>query len=410
MFTADRAFSRSLRGQMKKKKRPARTTSVSASLGTDGDEGSNEMQVDEPAAPRQIERASLDSSNLIDDDDLAVSLARQRREAAKRQIKEMKERARLQVEETTKVKEEDRDGEEDVKPATVKEEEARDGDGDDVLVMDDTSEFVRNIKVAAEEAASRPARKASVVPKVENGGQPDLRGLESTQPRIKLEEGEEDMVPLSEMEIGGSNGNGRGDDDGDAQMMQDGNEDGQVDETEEKKPKVNHDDDEEFGTTGEKLVSKGLASTLSILRHQGLMKPRTAEEIRKEKEFKEREAWLVAQRKRDEERERERIESRNAGDKKDQRQREYENKLRDQRDAQAAMEAYKNYKPVVELKYHDEFGRDMTPKEVCWSLCVPFPFDRADPLCLSLSCRRGSICRIRSTATVTARRRRRSDC
>ncbi|GAA5911488.1 U4/U6-U5 snRNP complex subunit SNU66 [Sporobolomyces salmoneus] len=364
--------------KMKKKKRPARTTTLSSSLSTDDPSTSNSMQLDnEPSssssssAPRQIERTSLDSSNLIDDDDLAVSLARQRREAAKRQIKEMKERARLQVEEGVKIKEEE-DGEDQEMKPTLKEEEAKDGDGndDDVLVMDDTSEFVRNIKVAAEEAASKPAptRKTSVVPK----GEPDMRGLESVQPRIKQEE-DEGEVPLREMQVGGWNAasRGGGEDEEDSLMRNlDERPDGQLDEgevvEEDQKPKVpkNVDDEEEFGTTGgEKLVSKGLASTLSILRHQGLMKPRTAEELRKEKEFKEREAWLVQQRERDAERERERIASRNAGDKKDQRQREYENKLRDQRDAEAAMEAYKNYKPVVELKYHDEFGRDMTPKE-----------------------------------------------
>jgi len=352
---------------MKKKKRPARTTTISSALETDNEpnSNSNEMDVDQPSTSRrQIERTSLDSSNLIDDDDLAVSLARQRREAAKKQIKEMKERARLQVEEQVVVKEEE---DEDRKASLEKkEEEAKDGEDGDVLVMDDTSEFVRNIKVAAEEAASRPAASTRKV-KIENGGQPDMRGLESVQPRIKEEE-TDGVVPLTEMQTsrggGGWNAVEEGEEDEDITMR---NLDAvEEDKEEESKPQVpkGDPDDEEFGTTGEKLVSKGLASTLSILRHQGLMKPRTAEEIRKEKEFKEREAWLVSQRRRDEERERERIESRNAGDKKDQRQREYENKLRDQRDAQAAMEAYKNYKPVVELKYHDEFGRDMTPKEV----------------------------------------------
>lgn len=356
---------------MKKKKRPARTTTISSSLNDDDPSAStsNEMDIDSPStssAPRQIERTSLDSSNLIDDDDLAVSLARQRREAAKRQIKEMKERARLAVENPIAIKEED-EGESEV--GTKKQEEAKDGDQDNVLVMDDTSEFVRNIRVAAEEAASKPQRKASVVPKKEDG-KLDMRGLDSVQPRIKEEEHE---VPLSEMSTGGWNAAPERDEEEEDALMrnlderprsEDGREDGE-DETKPKPPKGAGDDDEEFGTTGgEKLVSKGLASTLSILRHQGLMKPRTPEEIAKEKEFKEREAWLTSQRRRDAERERERIESRNAGDRKDQRQREYENKLRDQRDAQAALEAYQNYKPVVDIKYHDEFGRDMTPKEV----------------------------------------------
>ncbi|GAA5980719.1 hypothetical protein JCM5350_006363 [Sporobolomyces pararoseus] len=377
--------------KMKKKKRPTRTTTISTSSLNNSNEDepstSGDMQIDpsdSSTTPRstttkQIERTSLDSSNLIDDDDLAVSLARQRREAAKRQIKEMKERAKLQVEESIIKTEQDEEEEEDVKPeisnnsnGNEKKKNGKDeneGEEEDVLVMDDTSEFVRNIKSAVEEAASKPLKRVKTEQK--NLGEPDMRGLESVQPRIKQEEDGEE-IPLSEMQVGGWNAtSSRGGDEGeeditmrnlDERPMEEGEEEEDGDQKP-KVPKPNNDDDEEFGTTGEKLVSKGLASTLSILRQQGLMKPRTAEEIRKEKEFKEREAWLVAQRRRDEERERERIESRNAGDKKDQRQREYENKLRDQRDAQAAMEAYKNYKPVVELKYHDEFGRDMTPKE-----------------------------------------------
>lgn len=44
----------------------------------DEDEGTAQaMDVDgEPAAPRQIQRVSLDETNLIDDDDLQAALAR----------------------------------------------------------------------------------------------------------------------------------------------------------------------------------------------------------------------------------------------------------------------------------------------------------------------------------------------
>ncbi|GAA6060068.1 hypothetical protein JCM10212_003029 [Sporobolomyces blumeae] len=363
--------------KMKKKKRPTRTTTIAGAL-EDGDastSAASSMDVDAPVA--KIERADLDSSNLIDDDDLAVSLARQRREAAKSKVKQMKERAKANlVEGMSEVKKEEEDDEESLVRSgdgdRVKDERAE-ADAEDVLVMDDTSEFVRNIRVAAEEAANRPVR-AKVEPKKEEAGEPDLRGLESVRPKIKSEPMDDDdgAVPLSEMDMSGSrpgwNEASRIDEDEQDVLMRnlDERQAEEGEEVEETKPAVSKGgaDDDEFGTTsGEKLVSKGLASTLSILRHQGLMKPRTPEELQKEKEFKEREAWLVMQRKRDAERERERIESRNAGDRKDQRQREYENKLRDQRDAQAAMEAYKNYKPVVDIKYHDEFGRDMTPKE-----------------------------------------------
>lgn len=128
------------------------------------------------------------------------------------------------------------------------------------------------------------------------------------------------------------------------------------------KPKL--EDDEIGGSSGSTLVSKGMASTLSLLRHQGLIVPRTPEELERDRVQKEREAWLAAQRRRDREREEEKQRSRAAGSSIDQQQREYENRMREQRDAQASMAAYSNYKPNVNLTYHDEFGRDQTPKEV----------------------------------------------
>ncbi|GAA5867776.1 hypothetical protein JCM1840_006689 [Sporobolomyces johnsonii] len=345
----------------KKKKRPARTTTLTADDDSLAAPSGSAMDVDVPA-PARIERQALDDTNLIDDDDLQVSLARQRREAAKQKIKQLKQRAAAAA--TAPGAEMDVDG------AVKKEEGASDDEGDDgdVLVMDDTSEFVRNISLAAMEAASRPVGPrtngaASVVPKREEGA-------ESVLPRIKAEE---EDVPLSEIGAGGWNAVPKDEqerEEQDALMRnldapeREGDEvEVEVDEEGEVKPRVKPEDDDAFGGGEEKLVSRGLASTLSILRHQGLIKTRTPEELQRDRELKEREAWLAAQRRRAEDREREKIESRMAGDAKDQRQREYENKLREQRDAQATLEAYRNYKPVVELKYHDEFGRDMTPKE-----------------------------------------------
>ncbi|GJN89245.1 hypothetical protein Rhopal_002224-T1 [Rhodotorula paludigena] len=371
----------------KKKKRAMRTTT----MGDDEPNGDGSaMDVDGgPAAPKQIQRQSLDETNLIDDDDLQASLARQRREAAKQKIKALKERAAaapvppaargdgMDEDGVVKKEEDDEDALTSLsKPAKPTEDEDDEGD---VLVLDDTSEFVRNISLAAsaaQERAEREAarqRSASVAPKRE-----DTAGIASVAPRIKAEE---EDVPLSE--VGGAPTNG-----GWGEAREDGEEDEPMRDfdadafvadavatggDEEVKPDVKGGDDDEFATTGqEQLVSRGLASTLSLLRHQGLVKTRTPEELARDKEVKQREAWLAAQRKRAEDRERERIESRKAGDKKDQQQREYENRMRDQRDAQATLEAYANYKPVVNLTYHDEFGRDMTPKEAWKQLNYDF--------------------------------------
>lgn len=352
----------------------------------DDDEGAAQaMDVDgAPAAPRQIERVSLDETNLIDDDDLQAALARQRRDVAKQKIKEMKARAAAAptptpaVEDDSVVKKEDEDGDALTSlPRAARSTEDEDDEGD-VLVLDDTSEFVRNISLAAtaaQERAQRDADKQERVKREESAAAAATSaaaGAASVAPRVKAEEVD---VPLSELDATAAPTSGWGpareDGEEDAQM-QDGDNDeaaianGAV-EAADVKPDVQHavDDDDSFATTGgEQLVSRGLASTLSLLRHQGLVKPRTPEEIAREKEFKEREAWLASQRRRAEDRERERVESRLAGDKKDQQQREYENRMREQRDAQASLQAFANYKPVVNLTYHDEFGRDLTPKEV----------------------------------------------
>ena len=71
-------------------------------------------------------------------------------------------------------------------------------------------------------------------------------------------------------------------------------------------------------------------------------------------------------------RELERIQAR--GGNKDQAQREWENKMREQNEARDALELYKNYKPDFEIKYHDEFGRAMTPKEAWKSLSHKFQY------------------------------------
>ncbi len=54
-------------------------------------------------------------------------------------------------------------------------------------------------------------------------------------------------------------------------------------------------------------------------------------------------------------RELEKIQAR--GGNKDQAQREWENKMREQTEAREALELYRNYKPDVNIVYHDEFGR-----------------------------------------------------
>ncbi|KAM0752196.1 SART-1 protein [Meredithblackwellia eburnea MCA 4105] len=336
----------------KKKKRPMRTALV-------GEEDEDE---DKKMVPIEaIQRENLDDTNLIDDDDLQAQLARSRREANRKKIAELKAAAAaapatMDVDGKVKVESDD----EDTKP-----------DGDDVLVLDDTSEFVRNISIAAS-APARPSTNgvlvksegtATVVPSVpaKAATPPPRSGIESVQ--VKAEETD---VPIGE--IGGGWGSPRED----GEESDDG---GMMEVYEDEKPKNEGDGegiDDDGITGGEVLVSKGLVSTMNLLRQQGLLKHQTPEEAARDKANREREAWVAKQRNRDRERELEKLRSKEMGDLKTQQQREYENKMRDRREAEENLRAYDNYKPNVNLTYHDEFGRDMTPKEAWKQLSHSF--------------------------------------
>jgi U4/U6.U5 tri-snRNP-associated protein 1 len=115
------------------------------------------------------------------------------------------------------------------------------------------------------------------------------------------------------------------------------------------------------GTSSEQTFSTGMASTLNILRQQGILAQPSADQLEREKTQKQRDLWLADQRRRVAQRELEKLQSRGAN--KDQAQREYENRLREQQEARDNMEAFKNYKPDVNIVYYDEFGRSLTPKE-----------------------------------------------
>ena len=328
---------------MKKKKRATKVNTAQSD-----DESTPVAAV----VPSTVERINLDEANLVDDDDLQASLARSRREAAKKRLLEMKERKKNGMDVEVKA-------------------EVEEDDGDDVIIMDDTSEFVRNISLI--QARPPPVVKAEIVEPP-----PVFDGAVSMIPYIKKEEGEEDDVPMTELATNGGWGPPREDgeesDSGDMEMNSAdvyGGDDLPNAGTDDIKPQLDIEDGA-FETTGstETLVSRGMASTLNLLRHQGLLETRTPEQIAADLARKTREAWIWSQRRRDDEREEERRRAKEAGGSKDQGQREYENRMRDAAEARQAVEAFGNYEPVVDIKYHDEFGRDQTPKEVRYSsLC-----------------------------------------
>jgi U4/U6.U5 tri-snRNP-associated protein 1 len=113
-----------------------------------------------------------------------------------------------------------------------------------------------------------------------------------------------------------------------------------------------------------------MASTLSILRNQGILGGPSSDQTDRERTQLQRDLWLADQRRRVAQRELERLQSR--GGNKDQATREYENRLRDQAEARENLDAFKNYKPDVNIVYYDEFGRSLTPKEAWKALSHKF--------------------------------------
>jgi U4/U6.U5 tri-snRNP-associated protein 1 len=117
-------------------------------------------------------------------------------------------------------------------------------------------------------------------------------------------------------------------------------------------------------------LSGGMAGALALLRQQGAVQAQTKDEKERELVQRERDLWLADHRRRTAKRELERIKAR--GGNKDQAQREWENKMREQAEAREALSAYANYKPDINIVYTDEFGRNMTPKEAWKSLSHKF--------------------------------------
>lgn len=105
----------------------------------------------------------------------------------------------------------------------------------------------------------------------------------------------------------------------------------------------------------EPLVAGGMAGTLALLRQQGAVKVQTGEDKERERTQKEKDLWLADHRRRIAQRELEKIKAR--GGNKDQAQREWENRQREQAEAREALTAFASYKPDVNIVYTDEFGR-----------------------------------------------------
>ncbi|KAI4143081.1 MAG: hypothetical protein L6R39_004713 [Caloplaca ligustica] len=283
--------------------------------GMDVDSG----RLDPGAAPPKL---ATEPTSFVDDDDLQAQLAIQRREALKKRKRTRPEDLARQL----------REEEEEAKDQMDEVDQAGEGG----LVIDETTEFVANLRTSPEPQNPR-------------------RG-EATKPQATIKDESPPADDEHDVEMGGSYND-------------------TPDPEERFKRETSTPAAPELTGTGldeEANVNQGVGATLALLSQRGLIKNAANGDINAL--HLERQRFLAEKRKREAEAERkaraQRERDRASGKlgRMSARDREeharWENKQRDQAESRQMAEIFnKEYKPNVELKYVDEFGRAMNQKE-----------------------------------------------
>ncbi|KAF8307736.1 SART-1-domain-containing protein [Clavulina sp. PMI_390] len=304
---------------------------------------SSSMDVDEkPVIPNM-------DSNFVDDDDLQSVLAMARR----RKLKKPKVATADEI--AAKIAQ-DRQAEAEAEAsAPAVSSEAKPG----VLEFDDTSEFVRSITYDPTAAVKKEPIVVTIntKPTADDDSDDEMQdgdqALREMDAGVRVKEEEED----SDLEMGEEATEAMLSAIEDAIKQSEAANGGDV------KPKI--------GTSSQQTVGRGMAAALNILRQQGLLQGASAEVRDREQTQKDKDTWLADYRHRQAQRELDRLRSK-GGQSKDQVQREWENKQREQAEARDTMELFANYRPDVEIKYHDEDGRVLTTKEAWKALSHKF--------------------------------------
>ncbi|MCJ1421030.1 hypothetical protein MMC32_007392 [Xylographa parallela] len=295
------------------------------SVEVEADEGVMDVDSGNISVLAATNKAQDQNVSFVDDDDLQASLAKQRREA-------LKKRKKLKPEDIAR---------------QLKEEEAENGDDssdepaeEGGLVIDETSEFVANLQ------RSTVLDKSKTTSSAKNNG---------------------DAAGASPSAI---------DEEGDAPMSHSYSDDQDEDE-EAIRLKRETSTPAQNGLTGtgleeESTLSNGIGATLALLSQRGLINKEDTGDINAL--HRERQKFLAEKQKREAAAEqkarvqRERDRASGKLDRMSAREREeyarWENKQRDQAESRQMAEIFsREYKPDVQLKYVDEFGRSMNQKE-----------------------------------------------
>lgn len=282
------------------------------------------MEIDAPNGALVKPKKSTFDESFIDDDDLQANLAMQRRAA-------LKKRKKMRPEAIARQLREESSATPDIMQTTEEPEE------EPGLVIDETSEFVANLQ--------KPAA-------------PERQRQKSSQPANGTTSMDVDS-PLVDAE-------------GNVEMAQSYNE---VEDEQERQERAMRSVSADITGTGleeEATLNKGVGSALTMLKQRGLLKTTDSGDLNAY--YRERQRFLAdkqnaetqAERAAREQRERDRKSGRL--DQMTPREREEwarrNNTQRDQIESRKMAEIFnKEYKPNVELKYVDEFGRQMNQKE-----------------------------------------------
>lgn len=281
----------------------------------------NAMDIDSGNAKNITEPPKLDSAAtpFVDDEDLQASLALHRRAALKKHNR-------------TKPGDIARRVREEASATPGPDLTNDDGDEDVGLIIDETSEFVANLQRNTEE---EKVRQATLIPS-EKPSTTDVK--------------DEDM-----------------------EMNQDDDDDGEVGSSVQREDGTPAPPDITVnGLEEEATLNNGIGSTLTMLSQRGLIKPSANADLNVL--HRERQKFLTEKQRREADAERkariQRERDRTSGkwDRMSARDREeyarWENKQRDQQESRQMTDIFnREYKPDVQLKYVDDFGRSMNHKE-----------------------------------------------
>ncbi|KAG0321421.1 hypothetical protein BGZ99_003933 [Dissophora globulifera] len=337
-YTKDEAEITFKKSKKKKKSRSRKTDNWD----DDENQDDNAMEVERP------EPIDISELNFVDDEDLQASLSKARRMATKKAIKSLTPEQIAKSLAENKAKEMDKD-------------EALEGG----LVISDASEFVANLSSSAIRVSSaRPVQSTRAgEPSPKEVSLPTTEDLANTDANMDDAQGEDEP------------------DDGRSRTR------AESEAAEDEDTVMNGVNSEEQSSADpvledEPLVSRGLGSTLALLKKKGAYVTGSAEEAERAKVQAERAKWLAESRLReaklarelvrDKARDKERSKDKTYSIRDRERDREHENQRREQQLLDEREARMKNYKPDVKLEYIDESGNRLNTKEAFRQLSHAF--------------------------------------